>query len=149
MFGTRERGRTWSRSDRPPSSVARPTPPAPPRYRLWAKQQFTFGAYTARHTIVILLGLAYCCVAPLITVFCVLYFALVIVAQKYQLVYALTHPYETNGRLWLTVRGRGEAGRSWGGGGELGGIRAEAALLGSGGCNWQRAPCGFMGHGSP
>jgi hypothetical protein len=80
-------------------------PPGTPRYRLWARQEFTFGAYVARHTMVVLLGLAYCCIAPLITVFCLLYFALVALAQKYQLVYVLSHPYEANGRMWLTVGG--------------------------------------------
>ena len=35
---------------------------------------------------IILLGLAYCCVAPLIAPFCLLYFVLATLAQKYQLI---------------------------------------------------------------
>jgi hypothetical protein len=51
----------------------------------------------------ILLGLAFCCISPLITPFCLLYFALVAVAQRYQLLYVLSAPYEANGRLWMNV----------------------------------------------
>lgn len=35
---------------------------------------------------VILLGLAYCCITPLITPFCLLYFGLATIAQKYQMI---------------------------------------------------------------
>lgn len=35
---------------------------------------------------VVLLGLAYCCVTPLIAPFCLLYFLLASLAQKYQLI---------------------------------------------------------------
>ena len=56
------------------------------RYRLWAKQQHTFGTYVANHSMVVLLGLSYCVVAPLIAPFCLLYFLLATLAQKYQLI---------------------------------------------------------------
>ncbi|KIY93558.1 hypothetical protein MNEG_14404 [Monoraphidium neglectum] len=73
------------------------------KYRLWAKQDHTFGTYVADHSLVILLGLAYCCLTPLVTPFCLLYFALTLLSQKYQLIYVLQHAYEAEGRMWITV----------------------------------------------
>jgi hypothetical protein len=63
----------------------------------------------ADHSLVILLGLAYCCLTPLVTPFCLLYFALTLLSQKYQLIYVLQHAYEAEGRMWITVRGEGAA----------------------------------------
>jgi hypothetical protein len=74
------------------------------KYRLWAKQPFWFGPYVANHTITILLGLAFTCLAPLIAPFCLLYFTLALMAQKYQLIFAATLPYDSTGRMWMTVR---------------------------------------------
>jgi len=71
------------------------------KYRLWAKQYFTFGAQVANHTIIALLGLSYCCLAPLVAPFCLLYFALAVMSQKYQLVYVSTIQYDATGRMWL------------------------------------------------
>lgn len=73
------------------------------KYRVWAKQTLTFGTYVATHTMTILLGLCFCCLSPLIAPFCLLYFTLAILAQKYQLVYVFSHPYEACGRLWISV----------------------------------------------
>jgi hypothetical protein len=50
------------------------------KYRLWAKQPFVFGANVANHTIIMLLGLAFCCLAPLIAPFVLLYFTLALVS---------------------------------------------------------------------
>jgi formate hydrogenlyase subunit 3/multisubunit Na+/H+ antiporter MnhD subunit len=50
------------------------------KYRLWAKQPFTFGTNVANHTIIMLLGLAFCCLAPLIAPFALLYFTLALVS---------------------------------------------------------------------
>lgn len=49
------------------------------RYRLWAKQPFMFGTQVANHTIILLLGLAFCCLAPVIAPFALLYFTLALV----------------------------------------------------------------------
>jgi intracellular septation protein A len=49
------------------------------KYRLWAKQPFMFGTSVANHTIVMLLGLAFSCLAPLICGFALLYFTLALV----------------------------------------------------------------------
>lgn len=73
------------------------------RYRLWARQEFLFGPYTAFHTITVLLGLSFCILSPLIAPFCLLYFTLSLLVQKYQMVYVLRKPYEANGRMWLTL----------------------------------------------
>jgi formate hydrogenlyase subunit 3/multisubunit Na+/H+ antiporter MnhD subunit len=54
------------------------------RYRLWAKQPFIFGTNVANHTIIMLLGLAFCCLAPLIAPFALLYFTLALVSGECQ-----------------------------------------------------------------
>jgi hypothetical protein len=73
------------------------------KYRLWAKQEFSFGTAVADHTIIALLGLAYCCLAPLVAPFCWLYFALALLTQKYQLLYVMTVQYDATGRMWMNV----------------------------------------------
>lgn len=75
------------------------------KYRLWAKQPYEFGANVANHSIVILLGLAFTVLAPLIAPFCLLYFTLALLAQKYQLIYVFTLPYNASGRMWRNVGG--------------------------------------------
>jgi formate hydrogenlyase subunit 3/multisubunit Na+/H+ antiporter MnhD subunit len=50
------------------------------QYRLWAKQKYEFGTNVANHTIIMLLGLAFCCIAPLIAAFSFLYFTLALVS---------------------------------------------------------------------
>lgn len=73
------------------------------KYRLWAKQPFMFDTFVANHNMVVLLGLAYCCITPLIAPFCLLYFVLATLSQKYSLIYVLSHPYEAGGRMWMTM----------------------------------------------
>ena len=43
-----------------------------------------FGMYVSNHSMVILLGLAYCCITPLIAPFCLVYFLMAYMTQKYQ-----------------------------------------------------------------
>jgi DNA-directed RNA polymerase III subunit RPC2 len=73
------------------------------RYRLWAKQNYEFGTNVANHTMTLLLGLAFTVLAPLIAPFCLLYFSLALLAQKYQLIYVVTLPYQAAGRMWMNV----------------------------------------------
>jgi formate hydrogenlyase subunit 3/multisubunit Na+/H+ antiporter MnhD subunit len=75
------------------------------RYRLWAKQNYEFGTNVANHTMVLLLGLSFTVLAPLIAPFCLLYFSLALLAQKYQLIYVVTLPYQAAGRMWMNVSG--------------------------------------------
>lgn len=62
---------------------------------------------------IMLLGLAYCCINPLIAPFCLLYFVLATLSEKYQMIYVLKHPYEATGRMWLTVGVRGGKVAVW------------------------------------
>lgn len=71
------------------------------KYRLWAKQPFKFGTAVANHTMILLLGLAFTCLAPLIAPFAWLYFTLSLMAQKYQLTYVVTLEYNAAGRMWI------------------------------------------------
>lgn len=82
------------------------------RYGAWKPeaQVALYGTSLPNHTIVLLLGLTFCCISPLIAPFCLLYFTSALVAQKYSQVYVVTHPYEAQGQLWTNVRCFSKAG---------------------------------------
>jgi hypothetical protein len=54
----------------------------------------------------LVLGLAFCAVAPLIAPVALLYFVLCGAAQRYQMAYVLSRPYEASGRMWSSVSSR-------------------------------------------
>ena len=112
------------------------------KYRLWSQQEFTFGDEVANHTIILLLGLAYCCLAPLVAPFCLLYFALALLSQKYQLVYVMTVQYDATGRMWMNVS------KTWGGGGAEPPSTIAGGCGGGGGGAAPTAKAGGAGGGS-
>jgi hypothetical protein len=63
-------------------------------------------------------------VTPLIAPFCLLYFALAFVSQKYTMIYVLSHDYEASGRMWGLVSAYLGGERA---GGQTLGARARAA----------------------
>jgi hypothetical protein len=75
------------------------------RYAAWKPQaqRALYGAMLPNHTIVILLGLVFCCVSPLIAPFCLLYFSSALLAHKYLQTWVVTHPYESQGMIWTNV----------------------------------------------
>jgi hypothetical protein len=75
------------------------------RYAAWnpKAQSAMYGAALPNHTMVILLGLTFCCVAPLIAPFCLLYFSTALLVHKYAQTWVVTHPYEAQGQIWTNV----------------------------------------------
>jgi hypothetical protein len=75
------------------------------RYGAWnpKAQAALYGTALPNHTIVILLGLTFCCVSPLIAPFCLLYFSTALLAHKYMQSWVVTHPYEAQGQIWTNV----------------------------------------------
>eukprot|EP00891_Asterochloris_glomerata_P001750 jgi/Astpho2/1750/Aster-04171 len=73
------------------------------KQRLWEEQDMDYGTEIPDHTFTILLGLAFCIVAPLITPICLLYFLVCTLIGKYQLVYVFSEKYQTGGKVWRQV----------------------------------------------
>jgi hypothetical protein len=75
------------------------------RYAAWkpAAQASLYGTALPNHTIVLLLGLTFCCISPLIAPFCLLYFSSALLAHKYLQTWVVTHPYEAQGQIWTNV----------------------------------------------
>ncbi|KAK9811621.1 hypothetical protein WJX72_007134 [[Myrmecia] bisecta] len=71
--------------------------------RLWQNQYFSYGRDLPHHTIAILLGLAFCVVAPIIAPVALAYFLVTSIVNKYQMVYVFTKRYESGGKVWRQV----------------------------------------------
>ncbi|KAL0039508.1 hypothetical protein WJX77_000232 [Trebouxia sp. C0004] len=70
------------------------------RARLWQNQQMSFGSDIPDHTMSILLGLGFSVVAPLIAPIGLLYFLVMLLIGKYQMVYVFTESYQSGGKIW-------------------------------------------------
>lgn len=71
--------------------------------RVWQEQMTTYGTAVTDHTMAILLGLAFCCINPIIapTVFC--YFVVVTLVEGYNAIYVYRKTYESGGQMWCKV----------------------------------------------
>lgn len=69
------------------------------RTRLWQNQQMSFGSDIPDHTMSILLGLGFSVVAPLIAPIGLLYFLVMLLIGKYQMVYVFTESYQSGGKV--------------------------------------------------
>ena len=69
------------------------------RARLWQNQQMSFGSDIPDHTMSILLGLGFSVVAPLIAPIGLLYFLVMLLIGKYQMVYVFTESYQSGGKV--------------------------------------------------
>ncbi len=74
------------------------------RSRLLQPQQLWFGAQLPNHTIVLLLGLVFCCINPAVLAPCCLYFLLALLAERYQVLYVFAHREQAGGQMWRQVR---------------------------------------------
>ena len=63
------------------------------RARLWQEQTMSFGSEVPDHTMAILLGLGFSVVGPLIAPIALLYFLVMLLIGKYQMVYVFTESY--------------------------------------------------------
>ncbi|KAK9852109.1 hypothetical protein WJX84_005426 [Apatococcus fuscideae] len=71
--------------------------------RIWSEQSLLYGPYVPDHTIVILLGIVFCCVNPLLCVAAFVYFCIVWLLEKYDMLYVWQETYQAGGKLWLQI----------------------------------------------
>jgi len=71
--------------------------------RLWQNQKSPYGGVTPHHTIVILLGIVFAAVNPIITLTGLAYFLVNVVTWRYQLLYVFNETYQSGGKLWVQV----------------------------------------------
>lgn len=68
------------------------------RARLWQDQHMSFGSEVPDHTMTILLGLAFSVVEPLIAPIALLYFLVMLLVGKYQMMYVFTEKFQSGGK---------------------------------------------------
>lgn len=68
------------------------------RARLWQDQHMSFGSEVPDHTMSILLGLAFSVVEPLIAPIGLLYFLVMTLIGKYQMMYVFTEKFQSGGK---------------------------------------------------
>jgi len=56
-----------------------------------------------QHTITILLGLVFCIMNPIITPVCLIYFLIITVTEKYNLLYVYTFEYQSGGQVTTCI----------------------------------------------
>ncbi|KAK9845039.1 hypothetical protein WJX74_009951 [Apatococcus lobatus] len=71
--------------------------------RVWSQQSLLYGPYVPDHTIIILLGIVFCCVNPLLCVAACVYFCIVWLLEKYNMLYVWQETYQAGGKLWLSI----------------------------------------------
>ena len=71
--------------------------------RLWQEQFTLLGTTVVDHTIVILLGLVYSSINPIITIFALVYFCVNTLIERYQNIYVVRRNYESAGKLWEKI----------------------------------------------
>ncbi|GFR40058.1 hypothetical protein Agub_g596, partial [Astrephomene gubernaculifera] len=73
------------------------------RARLWDPPAAKYAGSCPHHSMVLLLGLVYCVVHPLVLPACCCYFGLVGLLERYQHCYCWGRGYESGGRMWSQV----------------------------------------------
>jgi len=71
--------------------------------RLWQKQMFSYGKFVANDNIVVLLGLAFCVICPIIAPVALVYFTTSYIVRKYNLVYVFRQPYQAGAMAWTRI----------------------------------------------
>ena len=66
--------------------------------RLWSEQYQIYGVEVPQLTMVLLLGLVFCGINPLIPPTCLLYFVVVLFFHKYRVMYVARPSYQTGGK---------------------------------------------------
>eukprot|EP00803_Ostreobium_quekettii_P011457 evm.model.scf_1059.5 EVM.evm.TU.scf_1059.5 scf_1059:28549-38537(-) len=71
--------------------------------RLWQDQTMTYGDVVPDHTMVILLGVVFAAINPIITVTALAYFLVNTIAWRYQVLYVYKEEYQSGGKMWVQV----------------------------------------------
>ncbi|GMH40978.1 hypothetical protein BSKO_08888 [Bryopsis sp. KO-2023] len=71
--------------------------------RLWQNQTMCYGEFVPHHTLVILLGLVFSTVNPLILPVATLYFFVNMLYWRYDMLYVYKPSYQSGGKLWIEV----------------------------------------------
>ena len=66
-------------------------------------EPFDFGDYVPQELLVLLVGLVYATVAPIILPFVVIFFAMGYFVYKYSFVYVFVPEFQTGGKLWPVI----------------------------------------------
>jgi hypothetical protein len=72
------------------------------RDKLWMNQETLLGEMIVSHTMTIMIGIIFCCQAPIITGMCLYYFILNTAFEIYNVNYVFDKVYENNGSIWHT-----------------------------------------------
>ncbi|KIZ05265.1 Uncharacterized protein RSN1 [Monoraphidium neglectum] len=73
------------------------------RARAWQLQTCAFGGRIPDQTIIMLLGIVFSCIQPLILVSMLIFFAMSLLVEKYNFVYVFRRRFESGGRMWRQV----------------------------------------------
>jgi hypothetical protein len=73
------------------------------RDKLWMNQETLLGEMIVSHTMTIMIGIIFCCQAPIITGMCLYYFILNTAFEIYNVNYVFDKVYENNGSIWHTI----------------------------------------------
>lgn len=76
--------------------------------RTWSEQWFKYGVDIPQMTMVMLLGLVFCAINPILPPVCLLYFLVVGFFNKYRVLYVARPTYQTGGQMWLAVFNHGK-----------------------------------------
>ncbi|KAL4515648.1 hypothetical protein Ndes2437B_g07075 [Nannochloris sp. 'desiccata'] len=71
--------------------------------RLWQNQMFSYGTVVPGDTIVILLGLTFCIICPIIAPVALVYFTAAYIVRKHNLVYVFRQPYQAGAMAWPRI----------------------------------------------
>lgn len=73
------------------------------RDRVFQEQYTNYGTSVTGHTMVILLGIIFCCINPIITPSALVYFLIAAIVEKYNNIYVYRRNYESSGQLWVKI----------------------------------------------
>jgi hypothetical protein len=71
--------------------------------RLWQNQMFSYGTLVPGDTIVILLGVTFCVMCPIIAPVSLVYFTTAYIVHKHNLVYVFRQPYQAGAMAWPRI----------------------------------------------
>lgn len=81
--------------------------------RIWQSKPLTFGDVLSRHTLTLFLGIVFAVINPFILPVTFVYFLLMMLYNRYKLLYMLSEDYQSGGELWNHVSPQLDLTVSW------------------------------------